>query len=112
MAALTPPATQNAPLAAPVIASISDMREAEQLLADYTIDLVATRSLTRETASPGTRRLFWDAVFANGWNTSEPIEHPGPLPGRRFTNSALHIGDLPPSREVIRKTTKDRSPIP
>jgi hypothetical protein len=92
MAAPTTQAIRNAPLATPVIASISDMREAEQLLADDIIDLVATRSLTREIAGPGTRRLFWAAVFANGWNTSEPIEHPGPLPGRRFADSALHIG--------------------
>jgi hypothetical protein len=88
----------------------------EQHLADQIIDVLGTANLSNEKARAVTRPQFWSSVFRNGWNTSEPNEHPGPLPDRRFPEATILAGtfneDLPPSKEVVKQATKNNTPIP
>ena len=116
MAYEPPPLSQYRSSLTHVVGSYAEMTADEKRLADKIIDVLGERNLSDEKANHVTRAIFWSAVFRNGWDTSEPNEHPGSLPGRRFTDASSCIGtfnqDLPPSREALRKAAKDNAPIP
>lgn len=55
-----------------VIKSEADLLGNEKTMVDDLINLLAAKNLTRETASPATRELFWKLVFTQSWNTDYP----------------------------------------
>jgi hypothetical protein len=123
---MAPPTPSSTPVEAPMnrsgsarfIEKYEDMTLEERYLANDIIDVLGERNLTNEKANDQTREWFWRSVFRTKWNTNQANIHPGPLPDRQFTESAICIGrfnqDLPPSKGVARRASQEdrRPPAP